>query len=288
MTMNRTVSWVACVGLCIISGGCSLQPDGMDGSFASASAGSAAEETGELEDEDADADESSGSGGVADDDGADSGSGAETSGGEGTTSGGDDPTTTAADGGDADPDLGQCSNFTSVDQFFTVVNNERAKYAGQFGNIPHTRYKGLPWKGESHEAFTFSSTFAWDDGLAAQAQAEAEAIAAGSSPQGTQQIGSNGLPFCQMAPMWIANLNTATWKIVVRERPSDWDAPESTSCPPTKFALSPDNQHARMGLHYHDFGGDGPAINELGIGAAVVPDPGTGECEVWWVLQFGP
>jgi hypothetical protein len=129
--------------------------------------------------------------------------------------------------------------------------------------------------------------FTWDDALAASAQAEADALAAGGGPSGTQQNGSNGLPICAMAPFWIDGINTGSWKISFAEQPSHWMQTMYESCPPTTFALTPDNQHARMGLHYHDFGGDGPAITRLGVGAALVPDGENGECKVWWVLQFG-
>ena len=50
------------------------------------------------------------------------------------------------------------------------------------------------------------------------------------------------------------------------------------------FALDKSNGSARMGLFYHDFGGDGPAIHRFGVGAAIV-----GDCtEIWWVIQFAP
>jgi hypothetical protein len=204
----------------------------------------------------------------------------------GDPSGGSSATTdpssgSAGDTGSGD-EVGECSNFTSVMQFHTYLNTERNQYGTGF--MPHQRYKGYPWQGEGHDMFTFSIPFNWDDGLAASAQAEAESLAAGAAPTGHQQNGSNGLPFCPAAPFWIDGINTSAWKISFAEHETDWMPPPDhvDSCP-APFALSADNQHARMGLFYHDFGGDGPAINKVGVGAAVGED-----CEVWWVLQFGP
>ncbi|MBX7081592.1 MAG: hypothetical protein K1X88_20490 [Nannocystaceae bacterium] len=270
-------------------GACTHDADGLGGvSFGSGASGGPG----------GDSDAASSSAGDDDDDGGSTGVSASASAGdsaaEGAASEGSDGGPIDTSGGDGGPPdtgaetaadgIGECSNFTGVDQFHAWMNTERSSYAGGLGGGGHDRYKGLPWQGEYHQNFTFAVQFAWDDGLAAQAQAEAEAIAAGGSPTGTQSNGSNGLPFCPAKPLWIDGLNTASWKITLGERAEDWMPPPEhpDSCPPP-FALSVDNQHARMGLHYHDFGGDGPAIGRVGIGAAADAD-----CQVWWVLQFGP
>lgn len=286
----------ASIGVALALAACSVDPDGVGGGGFADGGGIG----GDTDDTDADGDEvddddgagegSSGGAEASDDgdDGADAGDGGDDGAGssDGGSSGGEDPP--PSDDGGPGPDVGACSSFASVEAFFAYVNDERGQYGGMFGTLPHVRYKGLPWQGESHEDFTFSTIFSWDDGLAAQAQAQADAIAAGSAPSGTQSTGSNGLPLCSMSPMWIDGLNTASWSIALGETPADWNPPASGSCPPTTFALSPDNQHARMGLFYHDFGGDGPAIHRLGVGAALEHGPVDGECRVWWVLQFGP
>ena len=266
---------------------CNHDPHGLGGgSFGSGQTGGEGEAS---SDGDADGGESSGAAGEEDTAAPDS-EGGDTAPADGSTSsdpsGG--PTTSADSGPDSagdsgsGDDIGECSNFTSVMQFHTYLNTERNQYGSGF--MPHDRWKGYPWEGEYHQDFTFSIPFAWDDGLAAQAQAEADALAAGGSPSGHQQNGSNGLPFCPAAPFWIDGINTASWKISFAEHETDWMPPPAhpDSCP-APFAISADNQHARMGLFYHDFGGDGPAINKVGVGAAVGAD-----CEVWWVLQFGP
>lgn len=266
---------------------CSHGPDGLGGvSFGSGHSGGEAEASSDADDSEGGDDESSGAGedttpaesDGGDADPADGSSSSDPSGGPVTTadSGGDSAGDTAS--GD---DVGECSNFTSAMQLHTYLNTERNQYGSGF--MPHQRYKGYPWQGEGHDMFTFAIPFAWDDGLAASAQAEAEALAAGGAPSGHQQNGSNGLPFCPAAPFWIDGLNTSSWKISFAEHETDWmPPPEHPDSCPAPFALSADNQHARMGLFYHDFGGDGPAITKVGVGGAVGAD-----CEVWWVLQFG-
>lgn len=273
---------------------CNHDPDGLGGgSFASGhSGGDGTEDGGDDDDDDT---SEGGSSGVdsGPDPSADPSADPTAADDDTSASAGDDAPQTTADSADdsadsgpdsAGGDIGECSNFTSVEQFHSWLNTERQQYAGGFGGLGHDRYKGLPWQGEGHQNFTFSAQFAWDDGLAATAQAEAEAIASGAaSPSGGQSNGSNGLPFCPAKPFWIDGLNTSNWKISFAELAEDWMPPADhpDSCP-APFALSADNQHARMGLLYHDFGGDGPAIHSVGVGAAIGDD-----CQVWWVLQFG-
>lgn len=264
---------------------CSHDPDGLGGvSFGSGQSGGDAEASSDADESEGGDEESSGAGEdttPAESDGGDSGPA------DGSSSTDPGPLTTADSGADSagdtasGDDVGECSNFTSAMQLHTYLNTERNQYGSGF--MPHQRYKGYPWQGEGHDVFTFSIPFAWDDGLAASAQAEAEALAAGGAPSGHQQNGSNGLPFCPAAPFWIDGLNSSSWKISFAEHETDWmPPPEHPDSCPAPFALSADNQHARMGLFYHDFGGDGPAITRVGVGGAVGAD-----CEVWWVLQFG-
>lgn len=169
--------------------------------------------------------------------------------------------------------LGDCSMWATPMDFHAHVNAERQSYA------EHQRWKGLPWVGEGHTNVTFPLTFTWDEALAAQAQTEAEALVVSASPAGMMETGGNGL--CTSDPMWFDGLNTANWRLSLFENANSFIKP-SESCP-EPFALIPQNPDARMGLFYHDFGGDGPAISRLGVGAAFDAD-----CEVWWVLQFGP
>jgi hypothetical protein len=150
------------------------------------------------------------------------------------------------------------------------VNATRDQYGGAPPYGYHTRYKGMPWEGEDHSNNTFPWHFTWDDDLACQAQIEAERIAAGGSPEGQR---ADHQSYYVDAPFFVHDLNGPDWRLSARELRND-DA----------FPLAQGNGSARMGLFYHDFGGDGPVINRVGVGAAIV-----GDCtEIWWVLQFSP
>jgi len=217
------------------------------------------------------------------DDGGDDG-GDTTGDGDGSTSddGGDDGSTgdpgpDVGDGGGdggGQPDISDCSYFADVQAFFEEMNTQRGSYGGEPPYLPHDRWKGIPWEGEYHNNWTFPVRFTWDDGLAAQALEEAQRLADGGAPAGTQVAGQNGC--CR--DFWIDGLNTADWRLTAAEYPGDYDDPYNSTA-----AFTPGNGSARMGLFYHDFGGDGPAINRMGVGAV-----STASCEVWWVMQFGP
>jgi hypothetical protein len=119
---------------------------------------------------------------------------------------------------------------------------------------------------------TWTSYFTWDDCLAEQAQALAEDIAAGNASHGGTRVdGQNGC----CADFYMDNLFEDDFRITFNEAPGEYDN--------GSFALSQSNGSARMGLFYHDFGGDGPVIQMIGIGASA-----DANCNVTWVLQFGP
>jgi len=202
--------------------------------------------------------------------------------GGGTEDGGED--TGDTDGAEPEPGIEECSMLDSAQGLFELVNSHRADYGGEGIYLPHSRYKGLPWQGEGHENWTFSTRFAWDDGLAAAAQDEAERLAAGGNPAGSQISGQAAIH----NPFWIDGVNTADWMITLWEEPGDFQPdPNNPFSSDVAFALDKSNGSARQGLLYHDFGGDGPAINRLGVGGALTENA-NGECRVWWVLQFGP
>lgn len=229
-------------------------------------------------------------GGEGDDDGGDGGDGADTGDdGDDDGGGGDDPGgqpdvgggDPGGDGGDDDggsggcgtpSDLTDCSIVAANPKAFAQwVNDVRDMYGGKPPYGYHTRYKGMPWEGEDHSNMTFPWHFTWDDDLACQAQQEAERIAAGGSPEG-QRADHQSYYVDPPRPFFVHGLNAADWRLTAKElRNDEW------------FPLDQGNGSARMGLFYHDFGGDGPAINRVGVGAAIV-----GDCtEIWWVLQFG-
>jgi hypothetical protein len=161
--------------------------------------------------------------------------------------------------------FGSGTNFSSVDEFFDYVNGQRESYA------PHDRYAGFPFtSGYYHTTVTWPYTMAWSDTAAALAQAEAEAVAGGAAPSGQETFANPG-----QLPLYIDGLNTADYVVGGRERPGSFTTETCTLCNSNGFA--------RMGVFYHDPGGDGPVLTRLGIGAA---DMGNGD--TWWVMKFEP
>ncbi|TET35863.1 MAG: hypothetical protein E3J72_10185 [Planctomycetota bacterium] len=129
--------------------------------------------------------------------------------------------------------------------------------------MSHDRYKGWPWQGSYHTTVTWPSSFKWDDGLAAEAQAEAERLLAGGECKGE---GISG--------MAIDGQNTSKYMIAAVE-PDAKGSKEAVSS-------SKDHGSARMAIHYFDPGGDGPVLTRTGIGAAAIDNGNT-----WWVYIYG-
>ncbi len=194
-----------------------------------------------------------------DDASADDDVGDDDAGGDDDTGGGDD-TSGDDDGGDAS--FGSGSNFESVDGMFAYLNEQRAGYWS------HERWRGLPFYGSSHTTYTWPEAFQWDAGLAADAQAEADAVAGGASPSGYETDGNPGTEH-----LWIDGVDTARYMVSGREAADIWGSQES--------ALGRENGFMRMAVYYHDPGGEGPVLERVGIGAA---DEGAGH--TWWVLLF--
>lgn len=185
--------------------------------------------------------------------------------GDGGDDGSGDTQGDGGDGGDGDGDEQtpwDCSNFVDEADMLAWVNEWRQYY------VPHDRYSTILGY---HKNTTFPLSFDWDEGLAAQAQEQAEAMAAGQTPPGA--MGDR---------LWVSGGNTGQWRISFDEVPSDWvEIPWTFGDYP--FPLHKSHPAARKGLFYHDFGGQGPVIRNIGIGAALVDGP---DCRVWWSLQF--
>jgi hypothetical protein len=189
--------------------------------------------------------------------------------------------------GDTDSDTGTgdgsgpCvgSHFADVAAFYDFLMEKRRQYGGEDGYGRHDRYKGIPWQGEYHTNTTFPNEFAWDDSLAVRAASEAARLAGGGAADGEEIPGASP----GQRPYWIADINTADWRISFAEEPGDFDADgggfASGDLP---FALDSSNGSARLGFHYHDFGGDGPIINRMGVGASCAGET------TWWGMQMGP
>ncbi len=175
-----------------------------------------------------------------------------------------------ADAADVGPAIADCSHFAGIAEHADYLIQERVSYE------PHGRYRGIPWHGQDHENRTFALAFAQDEALAEIAQAEAVRVAMGGGPVGVNVPGQNG----ENREYWMEGDGTANWRITAIEYPGDWDVPMWSH---EKAALHPTNGSARMGFFYHDFGGQGPAINKIGVGGKT-----TSDCRVVWVLQMGP
>lgn len=170
------------------------------------------------------------------------------------------------------------AHFATVDDFYAFLMQQRREYGGEDGFGRHERYKGIPWQGAYHEDTTFPNEFARDATLDARAQAEAERLAATSAPDGVEVPGASP----GQRSFWVSGINTADWRISLAEEAGDFDAAGGFGGGDLPFALDSSNGSARLGFHYHDFGGDGPVITHMGMGAAC---DGT---RTWWVLQMGP
>ena len=170
------------------------------------------------------------------------------------------------DGGDddagGDPSFGSGSNFDSVDGMLAYFDDQRAGYWN------HDRWRGLPFYGSYHSNFTWPMSFQWDAALAAEAQVEADAVAGGAAPTGSETDGNPGTEH-----LWIDGVNTAHYMVSGKETSGIWDTQES--------ALGCENPFMRMGVYYQDPGGEGPVLDRIGIGAS---DAGGGA--TWWVMVF--
>jgi len=161
--------------------------------------------------------------------------------------------------------------FATFDEGVAYLAKGRASYY----TPQHDPYKGWPANmgdGGYHQTVTFPAAFAWDDGLASAAQDEADRLSGGGSPAGTAVRGIGG--DAEYNYFYVDGLNTADWMISTKE--TDHHAVFG-------WGLCWGNYVAKQMWHYHDFGGDGPAINKWGVGAH---DNGDGS--TWWVLKMAP
>lgn len=158
--------------------------------------------------------------------------------------------------------FGSGSAFDDVMQMFEYLNEQREGY------LPHSRWRGLPWTGSQHEMVTWPVVFSWDDALAAEAQLEADSLAAGTNPEGSPA--TDGLT----PPLYVRGVDTAHYVVLGPEHPDSWGMSNQSS-------LGREHGSARMALYYHDPGGAGPVLERVGIGASDAGDGST-----WWVLVF--
>jgi hypothetical protein len=164
------------------------------------------------------------------------------------------------------------TGFTSPKDMFDWVNSTRQQYSN------HIPYDGYPFQGQNADLMTWSLILAWDDGLAAEAQAEADKVAGGAMPEGEYY------PFQNEAGegFWVTGLETNRYKVTAM---SDAATPPGTDVwgnekPPNKWHDTA-NGFYRMAVAYQTGTGEFNQKSKLGVGAAE-----GGNQQTWWVLLF--
>lgn len=178
-----------------------------------------------------------------------------------------------AGGGGSGGISGGGTGFTSPEQMFDWVNQVRDQYKG------HIPYDGYPFQGNNADVMTWSLVMTWDAGLAAEAQAEAEKLAAGAEPTGLYYPYQNE---ADGEGMWLSGLETAKYMVSAK---SDGYLKGGTD--PFGNPEAPHKWHDtgngfyRMAVAYQTGTGTFNHKSLLGVGAAEGGDQVT-----WWVLLF--
>ncbi len=166
----------------------------------------------------------------------------------------DAPADTAADTSPeippaGEPSFGSDATITDVHEMAGIVNDFRESYS------THERYWGIPFgTGDFHTDVTWPLVMAWSDDAAAIAQVEADAVAGGTPPTGVNVASSDYF--------WVDGVNTSPYMVTTDEH-----------------CMSTANTFGRMSIFYHDFGGRGPVLTQMGLGASAKTDGST-----VWVL----
>jgi hypothetical protein len=150
-----------------------------------------------------------------------------------------------------EPSFGSNSAFDDVHDMADWINSQRQGYE------PHDRYWGIPFSNDHfHANFTWPIVMTWDDAAAGIAQNAADDIADGTMPTGLISV-EGGI-------IYVSSPCTAPYTVHTSED-----------------TMSSVNPFMRMAAYYHDFGGEGPVLDKIGIGAS---DMGDGDTA--WVLVF--
>ncbi|MBW2262570.1 MAG: hypothetical protein JRG91_11405 [Deltaproteobacteria bacterium] len=148
-----------------------------------------------------------------------------------------------------EPSFGSDATITDVHDMAGIVNDFRESYS------THDRYWGIPFgTGDYHTDVTWPLVLTWSDAAATTAQAEADAVAGGASPTGVDVVGGGYF--------WVDGVNTSPYMVTTGEH-----------------NMSTANTFGRMSIFYHDFGGRGPVLTRMGLGASAETDGST-----VWVL----
>jgi hypothetical protein len=192
--------------------------------------------------------------------------------GQAAGSGGSGGSTTSGAGGTAQP--GETPHFTTPEELCAYVNDTRTAFAD------HARWRGLPFKGTSHNIKFWPLTFSADEALSVEAQAEADALAGGAGQKGTSH--TDGMLGGELLHqyLYIHAVDTASYMISSQQRAGDW-TPGSF-----KAGFIDSNATARQALYTHDTGSApyGPKLTKIGCGGAFSPADGS----TWWVIRLAP
>ena len=148
-----------------------------------------------------------------------------------------------------EPSYGSDATITDVHEMADIVNDFRESYS------THDRYWGITFgTGDFHTDVTWPLVMTWSDEAAAIAQVEADAVAGGATPTGVDVV-SGGY-------FWVDGVNSSPYMVTTDEH-----------------HMSTANTFGRMSIFYHDFGGRGPVLTQMGLGASAETDGST-----VWVL----
>jgi hypothetical protein len=148
-----------------------------------------------------------------------------------------------------EPSFGSDATITDVHEMADIINGFRESYS------THDRFWGVPFgEGDFHTTVTWPLVMTWSDEAAAIAQVEADGVAAGATPSGHDVVDAGYF--------WVDGVNSSPYMVTTDEH-----------------HMSTANTFGRMSIFYHDFGGRGPVLTRMGLGASAESDGGT-----VWVL----
>ncbi|TET31441.1 MAG: hypothetical protein E3J72_22245 [Planctomycetota bacterium] len=165
---------------------------------------------------------------------------------------------------------------STVQSMFDHVNTQRNIYASC-----HDGYADYPFTASSEDQhinpWTWSVTMTWNDGLAAEAQDEADRLAQSGGPKGKKcQPYINPGVTVITEPYWAYGLETQKYMVSARSWEGGVNGQDGTRW------WEQSNGYARQGIFYQT--GRIPYNHKtmLGVGKADV-----GANDIWWVLIFG-
>lgn len=160
--------------------------------------------------------------------------------------------------------------YASAAELCAYVNAARVR------GKEHARFRGEPWRGAYHQSWTWPIELARDSSLDADAQAEAERLAAAGAPRGRMSRDS-----AWRRPVWFDGIGSERLQLAAQDQPGDWDPARDVEA---RAALIETNGAVRLGLLHQDGGGEAPVMRRIGCGDAWSTD----RRARWWVVVVAP